>query len=473
MVDSAPSPSPSEYLENFVSNTLARQAQPRPITPVTPDRHMLIPAPTPNGTVAPGDIQSRSGQSTPGLTKAMARTALTPEESPDPLSMVGPSPTKRRKGLSKRSSSPTLRTLHSLPSPENAWPDIDANGGKSMGMMTPRKHGKGRMMIEVEIPIRSPSKSVATSTADDSESEEDELDWGARDDAEIDGDWEMGGRKYKSQSPGVDGPPVPPGSGRTGERDMRSRYFALHWFFALLIESTAHFQKLQSLLDDIFEESDSLPAEPTSEDLSSARYFSSLSKDGGRPLLSDNTLDKISRYVSRVQNGKQKHGVIGGKRSVIEWDTEMVGRLLNLLEANMVQGDGLVVFPNDKKNATAEKAKKGKGAKGKAAKSKSLSASAKDQEEASEKEEAGYGNPEEKVHQGEYRLATLRSAGLAAECCLVIMDTEGLSKQASKIIRLHGLVLNTHSSYLKTSFQLPLAWSRTKWPTSSFQWWRL
>jgi cohesin loading factor subunit SCC2 len=181
-------------------------------------------------------------------------------------------------------------------------------------------------------------------------------------------------------------------------------------------------QKLQTLLDDIFEESDNFPAEVTPDDLTSSKFFDRISKDGQQPLLSARAIAKVIRYVSRVQNSKRKQKTA---EEGLSWDEEALKRLFRLLEREMREVEMVVPFPEDQRAvANGDKAKKGKKGKGK-------KGSQSPERESAENGDDGGELAEDELAAHDEVLEGIGTAGLAAECCLVIFDGEGISKTVS------------------------------------------
>lgn len=204
------SPSGMEFFNGFVADTLERYDR-----PVTPEQA----TPTPKHSTLPP--QTASAQSTPSLARAMARTALTPESSPG----HGPSPTKKQK-VNPTPSSSRSTTAPSAPSTKitiKAWFQSQPLAGSSASTLTPLSSPapatpKKKHVVVVEIPSR---KSFPNTRDDDEESEEDDLGW-EEDTKDGDGDWDMDNDGFKGgSSPDPLGLMATPGSGRTGDRDMR------------------------------------------------------------------------------------------------------------------------------------------------------------------------------------------------------------------------------------------------------------
>lgn len=219
----APSPAPSsdmEYFNNFINDTLSQARNRLP----TPDE----------GTPTPGSAKGkkaatsqRVSSATPSLSRALARAAFTPDDSPDPLTsdLTGPTPTKRRK-RSHDAASPTLLASHAPQSKQNGV-SRPADGPSPLPKLNLTQLAAAARKASVA--PKAPSSASASSAAptDEEESEEDDLGWdeGNVKDKDNDGDWAMSSQADHT-SPAPFGGQVPPGSARTGERDGRSRSFS-------------------------------------------------------------------------------------------------------------------------------------------------------------------------------------------------------------------------------------------------------
>lgn len=191
----------------------------------------------------------------------------------------------------------------------------------------------------------------------------------------------------------------------------------------------AHFQKLQSLFEDIFEESDSFPANPTAGDAGSSKYFSGTSNDGDHPLLASATIEKITRYVSRAQGSKRRSA---SDTEGLEGDVGTMRRVLKLLERSMRQAERVEVFPEDRKPSSSVKDEKnagtGKGRKKGGKKSKSP-VETQDSKQTGTPEISDIGLDQARIELLEEALSALQNRALAAECCLVLLDSGRVSKQ--------------------------------------------
>lgn len=175
-------------------------------------------------------------------------------------------------------------------------------------------------------------------------------------------------------------------------------------------------EKFQTLLEDIFEAANSLPADPDSDSLSSNPFFDRLGRDNKTPLLATDIVEKITRYILRLNSSKRS--------SDNAWDEESLKRVFRLLERSMRDAEDVDPFQADKK-AGESKAKKGvkKGKKG--AKSPPI------EESQGESQETVTGVDPEEVERYETLLRVAAAGMRAVECCLAILDCEGLSKPVS------------------------------------------
>jgi len=182
-------------------------------------------------------------------------------------------------------------------------------------------------------------------------------------------------------------------------------------------------EKLQQLMEDIFEESDNFPAEPSEQDIAAAKYFVAPHPASTFALLSDKGVRKITSSVNRVQKAMTK-----SKNQELDWEAAGLSKLFRLLERSMTGPDVLAPFDHDKKATVAKK--KGKAKKEKEKKgSKSPEAEAVDLKEEEEVSTAELTAGE--LQQKEAVLDAHARAGLAAECCLTLLDTDGLPKHVS------------------------------------------
>jgi hypothetical protein len=204
----------SEFFENYVDGILN-----------TPG----LQATSPNRSHQPSFSSAPSTHTTPTIARTLASTSLAQDEieSPDPLAMTGPSPSKKVK-LSQRVTSP-IRTHSGLKiklnlgktssSTSNGQTQAKASGS-SQTMHRPIARNP-EVVINVRRPLRStsPIKREIVMDERDGELSGDELDWGDGGTVDQDGDYQMSDPAFASPSPTrrVE----PHGSGRTGERDQR------------------------------------------------------------------------------------------------------------------------------------------------------------------------------------------------------------------------------------------------------------
>ena len=228
--EKALTPPPGQFLEQFKDEVLQKaSAKAAKESQTTAERSQRVKSSSrslPNGSSAvprtqstPGTPSHRvrrressitSGNSTPHLSHAMSKTELV-QSSPDPLGINGQSPSKKRRS-SSREISPSL-------GPSNRHQQ--ANHASS---------SRRPSSFEILLPDRRQRSRPA-------EDEDDEMDWSdedvkLRDD---DGDWTMTESRGRARSASrtTRSSLPPPGSGKTGDRDMRGQLPAPFWSIQL------------------------------------------------------------------------------------------------------------------------------------------------------------------------------------------------------------------------------------------------
>jgi hypothetical protein len=200
---SLPSPSntlnANDFFESYVDDILQPSSQEIP----TSSRQPVVPT-------------INSVQTTPTIARTLASTSITHEdiESPDPLAMSNPSPSKKAR-LDNRGS--PVRTHSGLKI------QLNVNKSSSSGALSVAE-GSARPVArkltpEVVINVKRKSASPEKVRVEDPESSGDELDWGDEGEVDQEGDYRMSDPAFTSPSPTrrIE----PKGSGRTGERDQR------------------------------------------------------------------------------------------------------------------------------------------------------------------------------------------------------------------------------------------------------------
>ncbi|EAL23165.1 hypothetical protein CNBA5100 [Cryptococcus deneoformans B-3501A] len=392
---SQPSVQQQQQFNESVTLPLVRGMSPakRPSIPSTAMR-----SPHPTSSIA----------STPTADRIMSSPALS--SSPDPLGLPGPSPSKKPRG--KKEISPIWAQSNNHPADGVIGMRSLSMAERSMSVSSGLSSGeekKDKITLKIPMHLATPQQ-PRKSDREEEEEEEDKLDWGDELGKDEQGDWTMERCSSPSGNRGVDMQVQM--SGRTGERDMRTAW-----------------QKLHTLLEDISEESDSFPANPTFRDLelANAKYFAHISKEGTHALLSTETMAKIIRYIIRVQSTKkrQKSGseTDGEARG---WDLTAVNGLLRHLEKCIRDAEGTSAFPDDRKAINVDekfKKKKGKSKTGSVSPLKPVNAFKNEGQDLEEE------IPHTRMAQCEETLLRLRRGVAAAECCFVLLDSEGLSKQ--------------------------------------------
>lgn len=234
---------------------------------------------------------------------------------------------------------------------------------------------------------------------------------------------------------------------------------------------TAPLEKLTALLDDIFEAEDSLSGDANVQDLP-AEWFSSITLDGTAPQLSPAIIRKLSKYIGQVARptkrfrlSARENAATGttprGKGRVADLDTVILSRILKILERSVKAGDDLDPFhytaPPNEKNASPRKPKKPKRPK----------AHEDDEELAEETGEVEMPvdepprTPVQDITEGEDdRLSKVLQAAkesvLAADCCVALLASDRLTKQARAISPRPDYHADTKTSCTRRSLLLPV-----------------
>ncbi|PPQ86325.1 hypothetical protein CVT25_005626 [Psilocybe cyanescens] len=217
---------------------------------------------------------------------------------------------------------------------------------------------------------------------------------------------------------------------RTGDRDERGPL-----------------EKLTSLIEDVFEAEDTLPSELETSDLNH-EFFSLLSSDCTRPCLSSSIIRKLTKYIGHVARPTKRlrqatNGVLGtprGKGRMTDLDTQILSRLLKILERSVRAGEDIDPFahrvpptstktsPKKPSTKKASKPKKNDRA------SRSLTPKVADEEaEDVIMEDSKTAPAIDLVGLNFDKLTNLldiaRDSILAADCCIALLGSDRLTKQ--------------------------------------------
>ncbi|KAF8968942.1 hypothetical protein BDZ97DRAFT_1797116 [Flammula alnicola] len=216
---------------------------------------------------------------------------------------------------------------------------------------------------------------------------------------------------------------------RTGDRDERGPL-----------------EKLTSLIEDVFEAEDTLPPEVEASDLNHD-FFSPLSSDCSRPLLSPTIIRKLTKYIGHVARPTKRlrqatGGVLGtprGKGRMADVDTQILSRLLKILERSVKAGEDLEPFAHHAMPSSSKVSPK------KPSTKKTVKTKKNDRQSRSQTPRGGDDAEGDDVHLGEpsrsanvdeadfEKLATqldvARESILAADCCIALLASDRLTKQ--------------------------------------------
>lgn len=208
-------------------------------------------------------------------------------------------------------------------------------------------------------------------------------------------------------------------------------------------------EKLTSLIEDVFEAEDTLPSEVDASDLNHD-FFSTLSSDLTRPVLAAGVIRKLTKYIGHVARPTKRlrqatGGVLGTPRAkgrMADVDTQMLSRLLKMLDRSVRAGEDLDPFvyhgaaASAKSSPRKQSTKKGsaKGQKGDRPRSntpKGDEAGDADESEsrASQGLGTGTGLGDDDYEKLSTQLDVAHESILAADCCIALLASDRLTKQ--------------------------------------------
>jgi cohesin loading factor subunit SCC2 len=211
------------------------------------------------------------------------------------------------------------------------------------------------------------------------------------------------------------------------------------------------------LIQDIFEAEDALPTDIDINELNHD-FFSPLSTDCARPLLSPTIVRKLTKYIGQVARPTKRlrqttGGVLGTPRAkgrMADVDTQILSRLLKLLDRSVRAGEDIDPFlyhathhvPSSTKSSPRKPVAK-KNTKTKKSDTRSKSQTPKDGDEMDTGMQVEEQGAPDLVHADFDKLSRLldvaRDSIVAADCCIALLGSDRLTKQVS-------LILNTHIS---------------------------
>ena len=214
-------------------------------------------------------------------------------------------------------------------------------------------------------------------------------------------------------------------------------------------------EKLTSLIQDIFEAEDALPADIDINELNHD-FFSPLSTDCARPLLSPSIVRKLTKYIGQVARPTKRlrqttGGVLGTPRAkgrMADVDTQILSRLLKLLDRSVRAGEDIEPFlyhaihhaPSSTKSSPRKPDAK-KNARMKKSDTRSKSQTPKDEDEMNTEmqvEDQGTLDLGEADFDKLSRLLDVaRDSIVAADCCIALLGSDRLTKQASSDLKTH------------------------------------
>ena len=210
-------------------------------------------------------------------------------------------------------------------------------------------------------------------------------------------------------------------------------------------------EKLTSLIEDIFEAEDALPADIDINDLNHD-FFSPLSTDCARPLLSPTIVRKLTKYIGQVARPTKRlrqttGGVLGTPRAkgrMADVDTQILSRLLKLLDRSVRAGEDIEPLfnhvthhaPSSTKSSPRKLVAK-KNAKTRKSDTRSKSQTPKDEDEMEVEEPSTPDLGDADFDKLSRLLDVARDSIVAADCCIALLGSDRLTKQASSHLNTH------------------------------------
>ncbi|KAG6812718.1 radiation sensitive protein rad9 [Tricholoma furcatifolium] len=353
------------------------------------------------------------------------------QESPDPLSLLNGSPaamTPRKRKVYVEIVTPSKRVHSSQVSPTKTVTPQTPKASTSTAFYNSnasRSGNKSMAFVAVpQVPWVTPTSSRKGSGAPMSSKMIGKM-------KSYDDSPDLGGYGSDGDDDGVYSPTrndaVKSSARRTGDRDER-----------------APLEKLTALIEEIFEAEDSLPSDLEPSDLP-LDYFSAVATmDISRPLLNSSVIRKLTKYVGYVARPMKRlrggiHSTPGGKGRMNEVDTQVLSRLLKMLERNVRAGEDVDPFryvaPVRASTASPTKKSPKKPARGKKPdrRSKSRTPAGSDVEGNNDRDDADFSKVDELTEADFDKLSKVlevaRDSIIAADCCIALLASDRLTKQ--------------------------------------------
>ncbi|TFK69516.1 protein rad9 [Pluteus cervinus] len=438
------------------SSSLAMALGPLPTPTRTPasvqqplyHQHRLPPPPPPQSlkTMKPADATMFFNEFLEHKTREMSITEcvqprvitpppriVEPHESPDPLTLapIHPRPvasvvTPRKRKPITQMESPSIKRIQSLKT-EYAVPQRNQSGSPMETQVfnesspqrasSPTKRATSKVFVEI------PKKSWLTQSSPQVSPQRP----GKR---QIDDDTsDLGGY----------------GSEGTNDSPVKRREFSDPLRSGRRSDERAPLDKFLELMGDIFEAEDTLPPELSPDDLSD--FFSGLSANRSHPLLHSNVVKKLTKLVGQVARPtkRMRQGTSGTSSTpramgrMAEVDSQMLSRILKMLDRNVKAGEDLDPFansampsgpsvkssPRKKKPAKKKADRRSKTPRGEGEEDDHESVQAEPEDVESATREVTESDIDDLGH----LLETARNGILAADGCIALLGSDRLTKQ--------------------------------------------
>jgi cohesin loading factor subunit SCC2 len=241
------------------------------------------------------------------------------------------------------------------------------------------------------------------------------------------------------------------------------RSYLLSYLYSMYSPAnTAPLEKLTSLIEDIFEAEDALPPDADPSTLPADFFSTTSTTDFSRPLLQPSLIRKLTKYIGYVSRPNKRlrtaagaQGTPKGKGRMAEVDTQVLSRLLKLLERNVRAGEDVDPFPSSAPSHASKSVSPQK-------KSPKKSTKVKKNDRRSRSRTPGHDEGETEDWDGEDRaeadelsesdfdkltrmLDIARDSIFAADCCIALLASDRLTKQVCRIYTSILQLISTHS----------------------------
>lgn len=243
---------------------------------------------------------------------------------------------------------------------------------------------------------------------------------------------------------------------KTGDRDERGGLHKSRSLFRILKKGLVPLEKLVNLIEDIFEAEDTVSMDVDSEKMF-AKFFSKFSRDLERPALNHSVIGRLTKAIGKVSRPSKRIRLTTGGREglttpssphktggIADIETQTLGRILKILERGIHQGETTDPFGSSDSEADAPS--------GNVTSKSGVGADVHGSPDPTNVSPDGISRPgvdanldssttalENDITKLESSLEMARDSIVAADCCVALLTSDRLPKQASST-RFHWLL---------------------------------